>query len=164
MPEIRSMLAGTQLPVIDRAAVERLFGLRRRQAIELLRRFGGYQAGCTFLIGREQLIERLDFIGASDEYQWDAARRERVSATIEEIQRTRESEAVRIPVTRDVFDCRMRSLGPDVQLRPGKLEIQFDGPEDLLRKLFALSQAVANDYSNFERTVGGGPGRARIPA
>ena len=28
----------------------------------------------------------------------------------------------------------------------------------------ALSQAVANDYSNFERTVGGGPGRARIPA
>ena len=32
IPAIRSMLADMRLPVIDRAAVESLFGLRRRQA------------------------------------------------------------------------------------------------------------------------------------
>jgi hypothetical protein len=162
--EIRSMLAEVQLPVIDRSVVERLFGLRRRQAIELMHRFGGYQAGRTFLIGREQLVEQLDRILAGDECRREAARRERVSAEIERVQRTRRSEAVRIPVTPDVFDTRMRALAPDVQLRPGKLEIEFAGAEDLLRKLFGLAQAVANDYGNFERAAVGGSGGEGLPA
>ena len=92
------MLSDVRLPVIDRAAVERLFGLRRRQAIELLNRFGGYQAGRTFLIGREQLISQLDSMAASGEYRQEAARRERLAGSIEKIQRTRQTEAVRIPV------------------------------------------------------------------
>ena len=90
---------------------------------------------------------------AGDDCQRETARRERLSATIEKIQRTRKGEAVRIPVSPDVFDSRMQSLGPDVQLRPGKLEIEFAGPEDLLTKLFGLSQALANDYANFERAI-----------
>jgi hypothetical protein len=134
------------------------------QAIELLHRLGGYQAGRTFLIGREHLMEQLDSLGAGDECQREIARRERVSVAIEKIQRTRQSEAVRIPVSPDVFDSRMRSLGPDVQLRPGKLEIEFAGSEDLLRKLFGLAQAVSNDYANFERAATGGAGSDRIPA
>ena len=101
------MLADIRLPVIDRAAVERLFGLRRRQAIELLNRLGGYQAGRTFVIGREQLIAQLDSIAAGAEYQQEAARRERLTASIEKIQRTRQSEAVRIPVSPEIFGTRM---------------------------------------------------------
>jgi hypothetical protein len=150
------MLAEMQLPVVDRAAVESLFGLRRRQAIELMHQFGGYQAGRTFLIGRGQLIEQLDSFHAGDDCQRETARRERLSATIEKIQRTRKGEAIRIPVSPDVFDTRMQSLGSDVQLRPGKLEIEFAGAEDLLTKLFSLSQAVANDYAAFERVITGG--------
>ncbi len=158
------MLADVRLPVIDRAAVERLFGLRRRQAIELLNRMGGYQAGRTFLIGRDRLISQLDSMAASGEYRQEAARRERLAGSIEKIQRTRQTEAVRIPVSAEVFGSRMQTLAPGVQLRPGKLEIEFAGPEDLLRKLFGLAQAVSNDYAGFERAAGGGSGREQIPA
>jgi len=165
IPEIRKMLEDARLPVIDRASVERLFGLERRQAIELMHRFGGYLAGRTFLIGREQLIEALDAIAASGEYQQEAARREQLVASVDAVRRTRQTEAIRIPVSREVFDARLKSLGPGVELRAGRLAIEFAGPEDLLRKLFALAQAVANDYAAFEEAAtGAGESEAGIPA
>jgi len=165
IPEIRKMLEDAHLPVIDRASVERLFGLERRQAIELMHRFGGYLAGRTFLIGREQLIEALDAIAASGEYQQEAARREQFVASVDAVRRTRQTEAIRIPVSREVFDARLKSLGPGVELRAGRLAIEFAGPEDLLRKLFALAQAVANDYAAFEESAtGAGGSQAGIPA
>src|SRR5579871_1151531 len=161
IPEIRRLLAEARLPVIDRAAVERLFGLGRRQAIVLLERMGGFQAGRTFLISREQLIAQLDALAATGDYQQEVGRRERVAAAIENMQRTRQNQAVRIAVGVEIFGGRMASLGPGVQLHPGKLEIAFAGPEDLLRQLFALAQAVANDYAGFEQAAGG---REGIPA
>jgi len=165
IPEIRKMLEDARLPVIDRASVERLFGLERRQAIELMHRFGGYLAGRTFLIGREQLIEALDAIAASGEYQQEAARREQFVASVDAVRRTRQTEAIRIPVSREVFDARLKSLGPGVELRAGRLAIEFAGPEDLLRKLFALALAVANDYAAFEESAtGAGGSQAGIPA
>ena len=164
IPEIRSMLADVQLPVLDRAAVEQLFGLRRRQAIELMNRFGGYQTGRSLLIGRDQLVAQLDAIVAGDEFQRESARRERLASTVESVRRTRESEAVRIPISPHVFATRMATLGPEVQLRPGKLEVEFTGAEDLLRKLFSLAQAIANDYTGFERAAVGGGRREQLPA
>jgi hypothetical protein len=153
IPEIRNMLADAALPVVDRAAVERLFRLRRRQAIELMHRFGGYQAGRTFLIAREEILAQLDCILATGEYQRETARRERLVAAVESVRRTRQSEAVRIPVSAEVFDSRLETLGPGVHLDTGKLAIEFAGPEDLLRKLFGLAQAVANDYAAFRRAA-----------
>ena len=41
VPEIVSQLESFNVPVLDRAMIERLFGLGRRRAIELLHRFGG---------------------------------------------------------------------------------------------------------------------------
>ena len=35
---------------------------------------------------------------------------------------------------------------------PGELAIQFQTPVELLEKLFALSQALTNDYPTFERS------------
>ena len=46
-------------PVVDRATGERLFGLRRRRAIDLMPRFGGYQALSAMLVDRMALIEAL---------------------------------------------------------------------------------------------------------
>src|SRR5689334_12786005 len=47
LSEIIEQLEAFDVPVVDRGIVERVFGLRRRRAIELLHRFGGYQAGRT---------------------------------------------------------------------------------------------------------------------
>ena len=44
LPAIIGELKVLAAPVIDRALVERLFFLKRRQAIDLCHRFGGFQA------------------------------------------------------------------------------------------------------------------------
>jgi hypothetical protein len=147
------MLADVSLPVVDRAVVQKVFGLGRRQAIEIMHQFGGYQAGKTFLIGREELIAQLDAICSGDDYIRENARREKLTASMEAFRRTRQTEAVHIPVAPDVFDCDMEHLGPGVRLQAGKLEIEFADPLELLGKLFRLAQAVSNDYGGFERSV-----------
>jgi hypothetical protein len=150
---IRSMLAEVDLPVIDRAVVERVFRLGRRQAIELLRHFGGYQAGRTFLIDRKQMIAALDKIAATGDYQQEQARHEKLTAALAKLQRTRPAQAVRIEVSPNIFDSRMQALPEAVHLQPGRLEVEFSGCEDLLTKLFALAQAALNDYAGFQRVT-----------
>ena len=98
-------------------------------------------------------MAQLDCILATGEYEQETARRERLVAAVESVRHSRRSEAVRIPVAADVFDSRLETLGPCVHLEPGRLAIEFAGPEDLLRKLFCLSQAVANDYTGFRRAA-----------
>jgi hypothetical protein len=149
------MLAEVSLPVIDRAVVERVFGLGRRQAIELMHRFGGYQAGRTFLIERAQLIAALDRIAAGGECQQEEARREKLTAALAKFQRARGAQKVRIEVSADAFDARMGMLPETVHLKPGRLEIEFSGCADLLSKLFTLAQAAANDYQAFQRASDG---------
>ena len=46
--EIREELEGLQAPVIDRAMCERIFGVRRRRALQLMHSFGGWQSGQAF--------------------------------------------------------------------------------------------------------------------
>jgi hypothetical protein len=154
--EIQAMLEEVDLPVIDRAVVQRVFGLGRRQAIELLNRFGGYRAGNTFLIERSRLIAELDKIAGTGECQREVARREKLESAVAEVQSTRRAHQVRLPVSPDVFGARMCTLGEAIRLVPGKLEVEFTGTEDLLSKLFALAQAAAHDYDGFESASGGG--------
>ena len=153
--EIRSMLAEVTLPVIDRAVIQSVFGLKRRQAIELLNRVGGYQAGRTLLVERTRLISELDKITASGEYLQEEARHEKLSAALAQFQRTRRAEEVRIDVSPEVFGTRVSMLPNAVHLEPGKLEVEFSGCEDLLTKLFTLAQAAANDYEGFQKASNG---------
>ena len=59
IPEIVDLLAASQAPVVDRTACERIFGLGRRRAIDLMQKFGGYRAGNSVLLDRQALIHSL---------------------------------------------------------------------------------------------------------
>jgi hypothetical protein len=148
IPEILSQLEAFNVPV-DRALVEHLFGLRRRQAIELLHRFDGYQAGRTFLIDRLQLMERLRSLEEGEEFQREGMRKERLRRAIDEFRRDQRAARVKIPVRPEVFSRRLAGLPPEVALEAGHLHIAFSGTEDLLRKPFELSQAARNDFDRF---------------
>ena len=49
-----------------------------------------------------------------------------------------------------VLSYRLPDLPAGVRLSPGELRIQSESAEELLTKLFALAQAIANDYEAFE--------------
>ena len=149
IPEIVSLLETFDVPVVDRAIVEHLFGLRRRQAIELLHRFGGYQAGRTFLVDRLRLIDQLRRLAEQDEFQAESRRKERLEHAFDQLRRHRSAARVRIPMQPDVCGRNLADLPAGVALEPGQLRIEFFSAEDLLGKLYELAQAASNDFDRF---------------
>jgi hypothetical protein len=149
IPEIVSQLETFNVPVVDRSIIERLFGLRRRRAIELLHRFGGYQAGRTFLIERGLLIEQLRHLAEGEEFQTESRRKERLGDAVGHLRSNLAAARVKIPVQTDVLGQPSTGLSEGVALEPGHLHISFHGTEDLLSKLYELSQAAAKDFDRF---------------
>src|SRR5665811_2364472 len=98
LPEIRAELEHFEVPVVDRSGVERIFGLKRRRAIELLHQFGGYQTGRTFLLDRARLLEALQSLESGEDYSVEKRRRERLGDVVEASREHLMSMRVRIPV------------------------------------------------------------------
>lgn len=142
--------------MVDRATVETLFSLRRRQAINLMNSFGGYEIGKTALIERGVLIARLREIAAGERFRFEQRRRERLAERLDELRRYRQAAAVAIRVEPAPPPC--ASLPPGVRLEPGRLIIDFGSVEDLLAKLYGIAQAAAGDFTHFETAANGGLG------
>ena len=151
VPEILDELAALDVPVVDRAVCERLFRVRRRRAIDLIRWFGGYQAGRTFLVDRAKMAAQLEQIRDSPDYKMEWQRKEKLAEKLEAIRRSQTGARVTIPVKVEVLGHRLPDLPAGVGLSAGALHIEFETPEELLGKLFALAQAIANDYEAFEK-------------
>jgi hypothetical protein len=155
VPEIREELSAMKVPVVDRAIFERLFGVRRRRAIQLMHFFNGYQSGRTFWIDRLSLIEQLVPLEASTEFSVELRRRQRLVESLEQLRRSRAGARVVIPV--ESGDQTGATLPPGVQFEPGILRVAFDDVRDLLAKLYRLSQAAAADYEAFRAAAENNP-------
>src|ERR1700687_3264260 len=123
LPEIREELSAMKVPVVDRAIFERLFGVRRRRAIQLLHFFDGYQSGRTFLIDRLSLIEQLVPLEASAGFAIEHPRRQSLVEPLEKLRRLRAGARVIIPV--EAGGQTGAGLPPGVQLEPGMLRVKF---------------------------------------
>ena len=115
----------------------------------MLHRFGGYQAGRTFLIDRRLLVEHLRCLADGEEFQRERRRHEHLDKTIDQLRRQQTAARVRIPVPPDACSRKLADLSPGVALDAGHLHIAFSGVEDLLGKLFELSRAASNDFERF---------------
>jgi hypothetical protein len=132
-------------PVLDREALEQLLSVGRRDAIRLMHRMGGYQAGRTFLVERETLREMLSTVLAGDAWRWEATRRRRVAGNIAAARR--EWQARRVVLTPTARTT--PQLPRTVRLERGHLEIEFHGTVDLLTQLLQLSQTISADLDRF---------------
>jgi len=140
---------------LDRQAIEKLFLVRERRARQLMVGLPGLQVGNAFAVDRLALLKRMEETGAGDRCQWERNRRTRV---VEELDRSRRQLAARcvvIPAVPEVREREVSGLGPGIDLAPGELRVSFDGAADLAAKLFELSQAMANDWESFARSVEG---------
>ena len=153
VPEALDELRQFPAPVIDRAILETVLKVHRRVAIRLMNRFGGFQAGKTFLIDRLQLIDRLEDISGGVDFAVERDRRAQLADELERTRRLAPARKVRIDTAADVRERVLKDLPAGIHLRPGELRIEFFGTEDLLRHLFELSQAMVNDYARFQAAV-----------
>jgi len=154
LPEIIAELKVLAAPVLDRALVERLFALKRRQAIDLCHRFGGFQAGRTFLVDRLHLIGELERIQLDPGFEHEMQRKQRLSELVVDARRLRAGAEIVLPVGADALDRQMADLPAGIRLEAGCLIVEFDKPENLLGKLFELAKAAHNDYEAFCAAAG----------
>jgi hypothetical protein len=153
LPEIRAELEHLEVSVVDRSVIERIFGLKRRRAIELLHQFGGYQTGRTFLVERTGLLQALEALQSQDGYVTERRRRERLRDVVDASREHLLATQVRIPVRPATSRPSLDRLAPGVHLTPGMLSIEFLQPIDLLEKLYGMAQAITHDFDKFEGLV-----------
>jgi hypothetical protein len=75
-----------------------------------------------------------------------------VAATVLELQRAR-LEAVHVAVPAAVLQTQVDGLPTGVSLGPGRIEVRFSSVPEALQQLFALAQAITNDYDRFAALV-----------
>jgi hypothetical protein len=156
LPRIIEELSALPAPVVDRATMETLFGVGRRRAHELMARFSsgrGYTAGKTVLLDRQDLLAQLRALEETPDVQWEHQRRAKVSAAVGDIRRHAAASRISVVVPAKVVETTLDDLPEGVQLRPGILTVEFSTGEELVARLFALSQALVNDYEGLERLV-----------
>ena len=145
VPEALERLDGFPAPVVDRAALEDLLGIHRRMAIRLMHRFGGFQAGRTFLIEKVQLVERLAGIRDSAEYGAERQRWVRFVETLDQARRIHKSRQISIPAA--------EPGNSKITLEPGRLEVRFTSTVELLQSLLELAQRIGDDFETVRRQI-----------
>jgi hypothetical protein len=146
-----------QLEALDRAVVtrrdlERLFGVSKARAATLMRAFGAERMGNARTLARTHLLRQLRAHQKGAAFVGELARRERLVTTL----RQARIAGIRIAVPAAVLDVRLPGLPAGVTVAPGRIEVQFDGAREAVARLFALAQALTNDYEQFETIVSGG--------
>lgn len=132
---------------IDRAAIERLFGVSRRNAHYLMARFGALRLGNLLVVEPASLAAKLRLLTAQDEVVRQVRRHERVRAVIQE--RRAGLKLARITLPEPTIGA-LAHLPGSIRLAPGHLAIDFTGAIDLLTQLTELSKAIGDDFDRFE--------------
>jgi hypothetical protein len=146
LTKIRAAVASLPTPFIDRPAVERLFGLRRRQANYLMARLAGYRIGPAAVVSREALITKLDELGAEHGTRGLAQRKTRVVEALDELRSQARPRKISSPPARRPGSALPEGARITV---PGELTLLFSTPEDLLGRLMGLAQSAAGDFAAF---------------
>ena len=149
LDEILEILRCMKSSHLDRQAVEKLFRVRERRARQMMAGLPALQVGNAVAIERQALIARLESASTGACFQWEIARRSRLTEDLERTRRQLSARRVRIPVAGGTHQRRVENLPDGIALSPGELRIDFHGAEDLAAKLLELSQAMANDWQAF---------------
>lgn len=129
------------IPFFRRCDIEALFGLKRRQAINLMHAIGAIRVSHEIAVPQQDLVAWLEKMALNPARVREIQRRERVIGRIVELKAETAARTVKIvlpdtPPTPSDFP-------PGVSVRPGTLTISFSSQEQLLQRLFLLARAFA---------------------
>ena len=163
IPDAIRQLAALDREVLTRRDVEQLFGVSRARAATLMQTFGAELTGNQRTLPRTQLLRQLRRHRTRAAFRGEADRRERLLTEL----RTARLTGIRVAVPVEALEGRLASQPEGVNVARDRIEVRFSGAQDAVARLFALAQALTNDYEQFEALVevgeaagGGGAGRA----
>lgn len=134
---------------IDRAGVETLLRVSRRDAIRLLHRFGGVQVGNSLKIDRSSLIHCLEAVAGGEDYQTERSRQRVTAQRLIQAEQDAKARSIQIPALPPGSPNTLQSLPVTIQLEPGRLSILYQSPEELLQQLLLLARTICHDHPSF---------------
>ena len=157
IPDAISQLEQLDRTLLTRRDVERLFGVSKARAATLMQTFGAELVGNQRTLPRTKLLQQLRKHRGRAAFRGEEERRARLVAELQQARLT----GVRFKVPAETMSAQLANLPEGVSVARGRIEVRFDGAENALERLFALAQALGNDYVRFEELVGRGSGGER---
>jgi hypothetical protein len=156
----RTLLAMTATPWLDRPAIERLFGLRARQANYLMRALPGRRLGSAVVVDREALLLHLDELAAPRGVARAATQRKAsVLETLAALKREGRPRPILPPSAPPPATARTPLPAGVRIVAPGELAIAYASPEELLGRILGLAQAASANFAAFVQSLEFVPGR-----
>ena len=140
IPRMLETLAKAPGSSFDRLAIERLFGLRRTAAQDLLRRLGAELRGHSLVVGRSQLTARLSALAQDPDLRWEVGRRDRLLEALRRARRRPTLLRVAAEDLRRLDELTLAGLPSSLHLDHGRLNVECRDLEDLLGQLMQLLQ------------------------
>ena len=151
IPDAIEQLEAVDRPLLTRRDLERLFGIARSRAAMLMRMFGAELTGCTLTLPRTELLRQLRMYRKRGVFRAEEQRRDRLLTELRKARLT----GIRVPVEAEALQGRLSGLPDGVLVERDRIEVRFDGGKEAVARLYALAQALVNDYERFEELVGG---------
>ena len=152
IPDAIRQLEALDRDLLTRRDLERLFGVSRARAATLMQTFGAEMTGYQRTLPRTKLLRQLRRHRTRAAFRGEATRRERVVTAIRQARLT----GIRVAVPVEALEGRLASLPEGVHVARDRIEVRFSGAQEAVARLFALAQALTNDYDRFETLVGRG--------
>jgi len=143
-------------PWVDRMTIERVLGVRRRRAQQLLQPCVQQQVGASGIAHRDEVIAHLRRLAAGEVTSYERRRRQRLAETLQNLHRswTQVTKAI-VEAPTAVVNQDLANLPSGVTLEQGRLTVQFATAVEALEKLLAIAMAAGNDLDRFARMVEG---------
>ena len=133
--------------------LERLFDVRRRRAITLMQDFGACQSGRTLLVERVTLIGKLNDLQQGQEFEHERSRKQKLRDGLDELHRHRAAAKISIQTLPPELRRSLPELPAGIRVGNREMAIEYNNVEQLLQRLYELSQATAADFEAFATVV-----------
>lgn len=128
------------IPFFRRRDIEALFGLKKRQAVNLMHRIGAIRVSRELAVEQCDLIRWLEQMLSDPSVAIEQRRHERVISRIVELKAETAARAVRIVLPDPAPSV---DFPEGVSLQPGSLTVSFENEQQLLERLFLLARVLA---------------------
>jgi hypothetical protein len=138
------------IPFFRRGDIEALFGLQKRQAVNLMHRIGAIRVSRELAVAQRDLVPWLERAIAEPSRAVEQRRHAAAIGRIVELKAETAARAVKIilPDPAPATD-----LPEGISLQPGRLTIVFDDERQLLERLFFLARRLAADPERLSRNL-----------
>ena len=154
IPDAISQLKALERPLLTRRDIEQLFGVSKARAATLMQTFGAELTGNQRTLPRTKLLRQLRKHRARAAFRGEEERRTRLMAELRKARLT----GIRVKLPAETLSGKLASLPDGVSVERDRIEVRFNGAKDAVVRLYALAQALTNDYERFETLVGQGDG------